>query len=612
MTVTAGGAATSDAEREPEGEPDDRPEKLHRVVVPVSNPRNAPLLVSIARAMLDPEAGELLALAVATDEAQAESTSESVAQISDALDASFGPDHGIEVRRRHAPAIARGILDFVRENNPDLVVMGMDLSADGRHFSVVSDAVIEAVHCPVLAIRPSDMIGVERVLVGVDGSAESLAALRLAVLAADGLHLPLRAIHVRDPALSRSFAAAVIAEAAYEVPEWMDADGHVVEAPHPTQGLVEESHPTDLLFLASARRRGIARFTSGGTLDQTLRHEDAHIAVLARRQNSTRTRRTRFWSWFRALRPTLTRLERESVGWRAGANAPLTSDYLILLGVASVLASFGLLQDNVAVVIGAMLVAPLLGPLAAASTGLASARVDVLGRSLFTLLAGTVGAVVLALGVGALIPVDRPTDEMLARGSPSLIDLGIAIFAGIVGAYATARKDIPAALAGVAIAAALVPPICTTGLALGLGDTELAAGSLLLFTVNTVSVVVVGSIVLWWMGLRPTDGHRRPASWFAAVLGTVLAFVLVVAGLDAFAEARRASVAADDLERLFPDDEIIDFDVDDQDPIVVTAVIRTTGTIEPDDVRAAARSLGDELGHDVVLRVVEERVVTSD
>lgn len=606
MTVTAGGQA------EDERSPGDELARFRRIVIPVVDPRTAPLFVSIARSLVDREEGELLALTVVTDDAQAESSAGALAEVGEALDASFGPDHGIEVQRRDAPAIARGILDFVREHNPDLVIMGMAVGAGGQHFSPVADAVIEAVHCAVLAIRPSDEIGIERVLVGIDGSPEALDALSLAVLVSDGMSVPLTAVHVRDPALSRTFAAAVLAEAADAVPEWLDADGHIVDASHPGQGIVATSRATDLLFLAAPHRRGLARLASGGALDQTLRQDEAHVAVLAHGATVRHTRRNRLRSWFRSLRPVLTPLERDSVEWRAGANAPLTTDYMILLGVSALLASFGLLQNSVAVVIGAMLVAPLLGPLAAASAGLVTARVDVLGRALFTLLAGTVGAVLVAMGVGTVIPVGSPTEEMLARGSPSLIDLGVAISAGVVGAYATARKDIPAALAGVAIAAALVPPLCTTGLALGLGDVDLASGSLLLFVLNTISVVVVGAVVLWWMGLRPTNGRHRNTGWLIAVVTTALAFVVVVAGLDAFQEARRAEIAIEDVDELFPGAEVTELEVEDGDPIVVTVVVRTPEPVEVRAVTVAELRLQEDHGRDVVLRVVEQRVVTGD
>lgn len=592
---------------------DDRegPALFRRVVVPVADPRTAPLFVSIARALVEPGEGRLLLLTVVTDAAQAEESADTVVRVRDALDASFGPEHGIEVQRRDGSAVARGIIDFVREHNPDLVVMGMNVSADGQHFSAVADAVIDAVPCAVLAIRPSEEIGIERAMVGIDGSDEALAALSLAVLVADGLSLPLTAIHVRNPSLSRTFAASVLAEAADAVPSWLDAEGYVIEATHPGQGLVAQSRPTDLLFLATRHRHGIARLAAGTTLEQTIRRDSAHVAVLANAAGPHRNRRTRLRSWLRSLRPRLTPLERESVKWRGGANAPLTTDYMILLAVSALLASFGLLQNNIAVVIGAMLVAPLLGPLSAASTALVTARVDIAGRAVFTLLAGIAGAVVTALAVGFAVPIDTPTEEMLARGSPTLIDLGVAVSAGVVGAYATARKDIPAALAGVAIAAALVPPICTTGLALGLRDLDLALGSLLLFTINTVSVVVVGAIVLWSLGLRPDEERRRSTSWVAALIATVLAFVTVVAGLDAFQDARRNTIAADDLRGVFPDAEVIDVETEGSDPVVVTATLRTSATIEETMLRAAQDKLAGELGRDVELHIVEHVVRTA-
>ncbi len=587
------------------------PERLHRVVIPVANPRTAPLFVTLARSMLDPDEGRLVLLNVVTDEAQAESSAESTALLRDAIDASFGPDNGIEIQRRDASAVSRGILDFLREQQPDLVIMGMDLSADGQRFSAVADAVIEGARCAVLAIRPSDEVGIERVLVGIDGTEESLAVLSLAVLASDGLSVPLRAVHVRDRALSRTFAESVLAEAADRVPAWLDAEGVVVEAAHPGEGLVAESRTTDVVFLAAAHRRGIARLTSGGALEQTLRHDRAHMAVLARGTAVRRTPVRRLRHFLGSLRPTLTPLERESVQWRAGASAPLTVDYAILLGVSALLASFGLLQDSVAVVIGAMLVAPLLGPISAACTSLASARVDVLGRAVFALVAGGAGTILLAYGVGAAIPIDVPTEEMLARGSPTVVDLGVAMAAGIVGAYATARKDIPAALAGVAIAAALVPPLCTTGLALGLRDVDLASGALLLFTLNITSAVVVGAVVLWWMGLRPSEDRRRRTSWAVAVAATMAAFAVVVAGLGAFQETRRDSLAADDVRDLFPSAEVVEVSTEGGDPLVVTAELRTSQPVEASQVRAAEQRLATDLGRDVVLRVVELRVVTS-
>src|SRR5690606_3546905 len=102
-------------------------------------------------------------------------------------------------------------------------------------------------------------------------------------------------------------------------------------------------------------------------------------------------------------------------------------------------------------------------------------------RSAITLVFGIIVSIFVAIGAGLLSSLSSPTSEMLIRSNPTLLDALVAFASGVVGAYATARKDIPAALAGVAIAAALMPPLCTVGLGLALGNQALASGSMLLF-----------------------------------------------------------------------------------------------------------------------------------
>ena len=181
-----------------------------------------------------------------------------------------------------------------------------------------------------------------------------------------------------------------------------------------------------------------------------------------------------------------------------------------------------------------------------------------------------------------------------------------------VGAYATARKDIPAALAGVAIAAALVPPLCTTGLAISIGDADLAYGSFLLFVTNIVSVVLTGGVVLRWMGLRSnSEGPSGRAAWGTAIVVLVLAFVMVIVGLRSFQGARQAQLAADDLTDLFPNGEVTDVASQSRDPVIVTATVRTSSEVTAADVAEIEAQLEQRLDQEIRLEVVVERVVVS-
>jgi len=105
--------------------------------------------------------------------------------------------------------------------------------------------------------------------------------------------------------------------------------------------------------------------------------------------------------------------------------------------------------------------------------------------------------------VGLAVPGPSLTQEILSRANPSLLDLGVALISGAAAAYAVSRRDVPAALAGVAIAAALAPPLTTVGIGLRLQRWWIAGGALLLFLTNMVSIVAAGGLMFFLLGFRP-------------------------------------------------------------------------------------------------------------
>lgn len=185
--------------------------------------------------------------------------------------------------------------------------------------------------------------------------------------------------------------------------------------------------------------------------------------------------------------------------------------------------------------------------------------------------------------------------------------------AGVVGAYAAARKDIPAALAGVAIAAALVPPICTVGLGIAAGDMGIARGASLLFVTNIVSVAVVGSVVFRWLGMRPThEDHRERRRYLSAVLVAALALPAVFLLLRAAQEESVQVIVASDLESLFEGAEVTDLRTTEGATLSVTAVIRSTEEITSAQVARAERLLSASIDQPVALEVVVERVIRPE
>ncbi|MCT0224885.1 DUF389 domain-containing protein [Synechococcus sp. CS-1328] len=164
--------------------------------------------------------------------------------------------------------------------------------------------------------------------------------------------------------------------------------------------------------------------------------------------------------------------------------------FVVLTVGATLIATLGLLANSPGVVIGAMVVAPWILPLQAMAFEILRGRLPMFLRALRTLLLGVVICVLLAIGVGHLVAFPSFGSEVMNRTSPNLLDLGVALVAGAVAMFAKLRKDAISALAGLAIAVALVPPMCVVGILLASSYWVQAYGALLLFTTNLLGIMV--------------------------------------------------------------------------------------------------------------------------
>jgi uncharacterized hydrophobic protein (TIGR00271 family) len=197
--------------------------------------------------------------------------------------------------------------------------------------------------------------------------------------------------------------------------------------------------------------------------------------------------------------------------------------------LSTLIAGGGLIQNSPAVVIGAMLVAPLMTPLLGAGLALVHANRVLFAGTITTVARGFVVAFVLGVLLGLLVPHDL-TDEMLARGSPGVFDLAVAFVGGIAAAYATGRPNLLSALPGVAIAASLVPPIATSGLAVATADVRLASGAALLFLSNILAIVMGTAVSFWAVGIRQSHKHGAFKNW-PNIAGGVLLLIAVSLGV---------------------------------------------------------------------------------
>ncbi|EMI19819.1 membrane protein containing DUF389 [Rhodopirellula maiorica SM1] len=286
--------------------------------------------------------------------------------------------------------------------------------------------------------------------------------------------------------------------------------------------------------------------------------------------------------------------------------------FFVMLIVASMIASFGLIANSTAVIIGAMLVSPLMTPIFGIALGMLRGSPRLLLTALSCEALGVVLAVASAYLVGLpQISLVEATPEMLPALHPNLLDLLVAVFAGFAGAYALLDERVSPALPGVAIATAIVPPLSTCGLCLSLGAWAAASGAMLLFLANFVAILVVALLTFWVGGLVPS----RPQSTRQMMLHfgpTAVAFIVITVVLtNALLRINRARTVERGIyftltQRLADihgaDLEAVNHKLD-RDGVEVLATVRSHDTISPVWVSAMQAALQDSLSLPVELVV---------
>ena len=210
-------------------------------------------------------------------------------------------------------------------------------------------------------------------------------------------------------------------------------------------------------------------------------------------------------------------------------DSKISEDFLVMLGLSASIASVGLLQDSAAVVIGSMILAPLMTPMI--GCGLATAQANPsLGRtSLKTIAVGFVLTLVISYVIGHITPGNELTPQILARGVPNILDLIVALFSGAAAAFALARPNIVGAVAGVAIATALVPPLCSAGISLSYLEYKNALGAGILFVVNVVAIILSAALTFRMLGVTAVRVTRWQRQWVLRLLAVLCLILLALA-----------------------------------------------------------------------------------
>jgi uncharacterized hydrophobic protein (TIGR00271 family) len=181
------------------------------------------------------------------------------------------------------------------------------------------------------------------------------------------------------------------------------------------------------------------------------------------------------------------------------------TNFFTLLLLATVIATYGVLSNSTATVIGAMIVAPLMGPMMAITSAVVMGSLPRALRAFALTVAGIIAVIIFSYLLSLIVPsftISFTSDgEITSRINPGLYALLTALGAGAAGAFIISRSEIADALGGVAIAISLVPPVCVVGISLRAGQMSAAMGSLLLFMTNFLAILFAGGVVLVIIGL---------------------------------------------------------------------------------------------------------------
>lgn len=453
------------------------------------------------------------------------------------------------------------ILATVRADPPDLLLLGWRGSPGRGRYLLGStlDPIIRYAPCDVAVARANDGPGapsgrdlaqvlghVRRVLVPAAGGPNAPLALEMA------LHLSpdaqVTALYVARDTLGQAEVALGYERLNTTLAPWAGGgrvQPKVVQAPGIIEGILTEAGAGYDLMLIGATRESFLDRVLFGNVPQAVAVRSSVPAIVVRHRAGrieTLLRRA-WWGLFDAL-PTLTVAERAEVYRDVRRGARPRVDFFVMSGLAAAIAALGLLLNSPAVIIGAMLVAPLMQAVIGLGLGVVQGDLRLLRLAISATLRGALLAIAVSLLMGLAVPDGSPTSEMLSCAHPTLLDLSVALVSGAAGAYALCRKDVSVALPGVAIAAALTPPLTTVGLGLALGNGRVAGGALVLFLTNLVAISAAGGLVFLWLGFRPAPGKQKHKRVFrSGVLGMValLAAVSAVLGTLTVSALREAT-----------------------------------------------------------------------
>jgi APA family basic amino acid/polyamine antiporter len=600
-------------------------EAKYRVLVPVGPSERPSQLIKLAVGLAGGEGGEVLALRVLTLPAQV--PLHEGARMAEGVESLFswslesedtGPVTLMPVTRV-ARSVSQGIIDTAAEERCDLILLNWEgyTETKGRIMGQVLDPVVENAPCDVVLVKGEKLSTPQTILLPTSGGPHASIAAQIAVKLArlsGGQVTVMYVCREGATAMERQHAEDMIARTIKGLPIDDLVRTKVVTAPGIVSGILSEAQEYDLMMLGASEEGLFDRVLFGTIPERIAQKSPVPVMIAKQRAPLPQFWLRRVWNTAYSLLPTLEAEERSTVYREIREGARSDIDFFVMITLSATIATLGLLLDSAAVIIGGMLVAPLMSPIIGIALSIALGNVRLLRDAAESTIKGVFLAIVVGLFVAAVSPLSTVTGEILARTRPNLLDLVVALASGAAGAYAMSRKGVSAALPGVAIAAALVPPLEVVGIGLAINRADVTGGGLLLFVTNLVAITFAGAMIFLFLGFRPARGGRERETQVrrGLVISVLLLFIVSLPLALIFGRAVQTSQQREVIDRVLSEEldqldqvSLVGFELDYQgETIVLTATVYAAEEIDETTVQQLDDVVTQGVGQPVTLHLI--------
>ncbi len=555
----------------------------YRLVVGVSSRETAVSLINAGLQIARARDGDLLVIHIVTAlDGRSDAQEQAIAAqahewVADVVKQMAVDDVPIFPMVRIAPTAKDGMNATIWEEKADGMLLGWpprgdvppQLEQDGA-----IDNIVRIAACEVMILHGDLLYIPQNVLVPMASELHAPAALALGRHLAGEKVVAYKPIYGHNSERSRHHIETTLNHTVAKTDGNARVEIDIEKAHHLENDTIAKSVDYDLLVMGISGEGFLTTTAFGGTAVSITEKVAIPTILVKRQEKHTAFWLRRTWEGMSGILPDLSIKEMGIIGRNMRQNAKADINFYVLLILASLIAFMGLLQNSAAVIIGAMLVAPLMSPILALAHSIVRGNFKLMRQAFTSTVSGVVFAIMLPTmlmlifeAIGMNLPI---TPEIAARTEPGSLDLIVALLSGAVAAYAVSQVSVAAALPGVAIAAALVPPLAVVGYGLGTVDFDIAGGAFLLFVVNFAAIVLSGALMFLLLGVRPPlqdeRGQQTRSGLTLAVGGLLLVLIpLILTGRIARVNGMEEQAIQAIVEGYWTEDQVAVEDLDIKD-----------------------------------------------